>query len=46
MVTHGTDTLEETAFFLNLVIRGRKPIVLVGSMRPGTALSSDGALNL
>jgi glutamin-(asparagin-)ase len=36
VVTHGTDTLEETAYFLNLVIRTSKPIVVVGSMRPGT----------
>lgn len=46
VVTHGTDTLEETAFFLNLVIRSAKPIVVVGSMRPGTAMSADGQLNL
>ncbi|MGH6640521.1 MAG: asparaginase, partial [Polaromonas sp.] len=46
VVTHGTDTLEETAYFLSLVIRTSKPIVVVGSMRPGTALSADGALNL
>ncbi|HYW56266.1 MAG TPA: asparaginase [Polaromonas sp.] len=46
VVTHGTDTLEETAYFLSLVIRTNKPIVVVGSMRPGTALSADGALNL
>jgi glutamin-(asparagin-)ase len=46
VVTHGTDTLEETAYFLNLVIRTSKPIVVVGSMRPGTSLSADGALNL
>lgn len=46
VITHGTDTLEETSFFLNLVIRSDKPIVVVGSMRPGTALSADGALNL
>ncbi len=46
VVTHGTDTLEETAYFLNLVIHTNKPIVVVGSMRPGTALSADGALNL
>lgn len=46
VITHGTDTLEETAYFLNLVVRTRKPIVVVGSMRPGTALSADGALNL
>jgi glutamin-(asparagin-)ase len=46
VITHGTDTLEETAYFLNLVIRSEKPIVLVGSMRPGTAMSADGMLNL
>ena len=46
VVTHGNDTLEETSYFLNLVIRTSKPIVVVGSMRPGTALSADGALNL
>lgn len=46
MITHGTDTLEETAFFLNLVVHTDKPIVIVGSMRPSTALSADGPLNL
>ncbi|WP_425195271.1 asparaginase [Polaromonas sp.] len=46
VITHGTDTLEETAYFLSLVIRTSKPIVVIGSMRPGTALSADGALNL
>ena len=46
VITHGTDTLEETAFFLNLTVHTNKPIVVVGSMRPGTALSADGALNL
>src|SRR5688572_19936723 len=46
VVTHGTDTLEETAFFLNLVIKSDKPIVVVGSMRPGSAMSADGMLNL
>lgn len=46
VITHGTDTLEETAYFLNLTVRTNKPIVVVGSMRPGTALSADGALNL
>lgn len=46
VITHGTDTLEETAFFLSLVIHTDKPIVLVGSMRPPSALSADGPLNL
>jgi len=46
VITHGTDTMEETAFFLSLVINSKKPVVLVGSMRPTTSLSADGALNL
>ena len=46
IVTHGTDTMEETAFFLNLVVKSEKPVVMVGSMRPSTALSADGPLNL
>ena len=46
VITHGTDTLEETAFFLTLTVHTNKPIIVVGSMRPGTALSADGALNL
>jgi len=46
VITHGTDTLEETAYFLSLVLPSTKPVVLVGSMRPGTALSADGPQNL
>jgi len=46
VITHGTDTLEETAYFLNLVVKSRKPVVVVGSMRPSTALSADGPINL
>jgi len=46
VITHGTDTVEETAYFLTLTVHTNKPIVMVASMRPGTALSADGALNL
>lgn len=46
VITHGTDTLEETAYFLNLVAKSAKPVVLVGSMRPSTAISADGPANL
>ena len=46
VITHGTDTIEETAYFLNLVVKSRKPIVIVGAMRPSTALSADGPINL
>ena len=46
VITHGTNTLEETAYFLHLTLKRDKPVVLVGSMRPPSALSADGDLNL
>src|SRR6516165_6240140 len=45
VITHGTDTLEETAYFLNLIAKTKKPIVMTAAMRPATALSADGPLN-
>ena len=46
VITHGTNTIEETAYFLNLVLKTEKPVVVVGSMRPSSAISADGYLNL
>ncbi len=46
VITHGTNTLEETAFFLHLMVRSDKPVVLTGAMRPANGLGSDGAFNL
>src|SRR4051812_11712407 len=45
VITHGTDTIEETGYFLNAVVKSSKPVVLTAAMRPSTALSADGPLN-
>lgn len=46
VITHGTDTLDETAYFLNMVVKTDKPVVITGAMRPATAISADGPMNI
>jgi len=46
VVTHGTDVMEESVYFLNLTVKSTKPVVVTGSMRPSTAISADGPMNI
>jgi L-asparaginase len=46
VITHGTDTMEETAYFLSLVVHSDKPVVMTGAMRASTSMSADGPLNI
>lgn len=46
VITHGTDTQEETAYFLSLTLRSDKPVIITGSMRPSTGISADGPKNI
>jgi len=46
VITHGTDVMEETAYFLNLSVKSPKPVIITGSMRPSTAISADGPMNI
>ncbi len=45
-ITHGTATLEETAYFLNLTVKDRRPVVVTGAMRPPTGMGTDSDINL
>jgi len=46
VITHGTDTMEESAFFMDATVNCGKPVIMVGAMRPATAVSADGPFNL